>query len=254
MPKIVYSPDLHCGAPAKYRNREMLASRLRHTKRRLEALRPESDAYEAKHQYLERGVQIYTERIQQLEAEPDDRPCCLKKGHLTDHDGEGYCHWHCSCHGRVNFHSPTGNVYKQIRSKRLSQALALVQEQAADPADLTPELHALKALIVVFLEDARTRKNFGASEMAAAVTTVDKIGATVERMHRIQQKTGMVTHEAVRLLTGEMGRLLAAQAEAWDGRELRAAEFVETVRSSWHAIVVDASARALAPPHQRLAE
>ena len=215
MSHAVFDPNIHCGAPARRRNTELLTKAIRRATGALKALKPyASRNYDSKRAHYQKVIDNSTALLAELEKEPDDRPCCNQKGKATDHKGEGFCFAHCHCHGKRGWHSNTGSPYRHIEHRKLQEALNLVENQTADIMDLVPEAKLLKAATVVFFEDAKRRKEFTPEDVKAAAMLIDKTGKMIERINAIRMKTGLVTMEAIYMLTSEMGRLLLAEAAA----------------------------------------
>ncbi len=78
----------------------------------------------------------------------DGLPCTNTKGFHTPHPGEGLCKYHG---GTAEGHIKHG-LYAKIKSPSLLDALARVREANVDPTDLTPEVEALRAIVLDFIE------------------------------------------------------------------------------------------------------
>lgn len=243
---VDFDANRHCGHPVFRRDPERLTKVLHKAQHRLKHLKPSDPTYLVKKDHHQRVIKTATAFLEELEKHPDDRPCVNLKGTRTDHQGEGYCYRHCSCHGRRGWHNVTGSVYRQIKHAKLQDALALVDTQTVDVMDLVPEAKMLKALIVVITEDVNHKK-LGLDEMKGLVEVIDKIGRTVERINSIRVKTGLVTFHAVEQLTAEMGRYLTQVAGKWDGKTFSANEFLMEVRALWGSISIETTAKALLP-------
>lgn len=240
---IIFDPAIHCGAPAKYRDPDILKARLQFATRAIANLKPTASNYEKNLAYHERVIRVSSEQLEKLEKHPDDRPCVNPKGHMTDHKGEGFCHFHCKCHGHRGWHEISGNAYQQIRNRKIKDALALVEQQTVDILDLVPEMKLLKALAIVYLEDLQRRKKLTENDLNSATNVLDKIGKTAERINYIQLKAGVVTLPAVIQLTAGMANEMMFLAQESDGKVFDARRFIEDLRARWSNLSIDANAK-----------
>lgn len=249
---VPFNPEKHCGASVNYRNPEKLKKTVQRAKRELNALKPSAEEYDLKKQRYEQIIRIAHERLAKYEKQPDQRPCCLNKGYRTDHLGEGYCHFHCQCHGRAGYHNVTGNLYRHIKHRQLQDALSLVENQTLDIMDLVPEVKMLKALAIVFFEDIGHRENLTTKDIETAANLIGTVGKMVERISAIRLKAGTVPFDTIYELTREMGRRLQGEVNAANGKVLDGDAFMEAVSATWRTIAIDVNARPLPlPAHSR---
>ncbi len=79
----------------------------------------------------------------------DGLPCTNTKGFLTPHPGAGLCKYHGGTSpSAIAKHS----LYERVQSPGLLDALARVREANVDSTDLTPEVQALRAIVIDFIE------------------------------------------------------------------------------------------------------
>jgi hypothetical protein len=190
----------------------------------------------------------------------DGNPCCLDKGHGTDHLGEGPCKFH----GGNKVHT---NVYRLIKkASATTEALDLVRENVEDPMDLRPELEMLRAMVIEFHERYEEFKNgliaFSKSfdpsvtmlmtsnspmiwakaiaELRGAVNQrpvqvidvsftsviLDRIGKMVERIHKINTD-GSLTPERVRMYRDAL--VLAVMEECTPEQAAKIADKLEKI-------------------------
>jgi len=252
--KVQFNPETCCGAKVRSRNPEYLQMAIKRATLQLKALKTSVPDYDLRKLHLLRTLTTAEAKLAKVTANPDDRPCVRPKGYATDHKGEGYCKFHCACHGRRGFHSVTGDVYRQIKNRQLQEVITLVEAQTLDIMDLMPEARMLKALTIVFFEQTQQKKQITTKDIEAACTLIDKTGKTIERINSIRLKSGLVTHDAVHRLTAEMMRWLYFHANELNGKILDAEAFVQAVKASWATIVIQADAKPIPiPQHSRLA-
>lgn len=169
------------------------------------------------------------------------RHCRQRAGHRTDHVGQG----RCRLHGGATPVASSGR-YSKITRPRIA-ALVQAFSEDPDPLDLTPEVHALRALVVDYIErwdetteallawhasfdvgqpnDAtalpvdgqpvtpappvaqRPRKVLDLSD---AAKLLDYVGKMVERVEKIRVGSHISEHPEFRRITREMGRHVMA--------------------------------------------
>jgi len=247
-----FDPEKHCGAVVKQRNKEIMTRRIQQTEYRLRALKPTSSNYSAKYDLHKRILERLEIQLQKIIEHPDDRPCVNRKGMGTDHEGDGMCHNHCQCHGRRSYHDISGNVYTQIRHRKLQDAIKMVELQTIDIMDLAPEAKVLKAMTVLYLEDVQRKKNISPKDIEAVVNLIEKTGRQIERINAIQLKAGVVTHAAVVSLTSAMANEMLFVAQEQNGQTFDAQKFIEAVKSRWSQLSIDSNTKALpVPRHSR---
>lgn len=149
-----------------------------------------------------------------------NRLCQHAAGYGTDHPGKGRCKYHGGCslvkHGR----------YSSIKSQRLHEYFAALEEDR-DPLDLLPDVIALRALFLDFMNRCEEERPGQSLDLINAHTLLAEAGRMVERIERIRAANAISRPELTRIYH-EMWRAVEAQINDDDVKA--------HIRDAWLAI------------------
>lgn len=196
----------------------------------------------------------------------DGLPCTNGKGHGTQHVGKGACKYHG---GSASDGYKIRGLYTGVESPSLANALERVRLSGTDPLDLAPEVEALRAIVIDFIErrdeyvesliafkqsfNAGITTALGSSnelsalkavqeikeainmrpietiDISAASTIIDRVGRMAERIHKMRT-TNTITMDQIKKLLDNMGMSLA--------RHVQDADVIRRIQEEWSSIEI----------------
>ena len=235
MPKKLFDPSIHCGAP-----------RLDEP---VEALQKKLDR--AKLAFIKGGPKTQKRMAPQIKAletkianPAEPMYCRSRKGTGTNHQGSGLCRIHCSCKGAPDGHLHRPGPFESIRNQKLRDAMQAIKTEDKDLLDLTEELTMFKALVLLRVNAGKDGEELTPLDLQDISILLERSTKLVERINSIRIKN-MVTKEAVNGIIGAMGKVLVDHAKQFDGKVFDWKLFTDSVKSGWGTIEFDPNSRAL---------